>query len=102
MVDEVAAKYRLAGPRMMMHGFPEADSSPTASSTCTLTVTEKDPLWVEGADAAGATRLDRIQSLRRSFEAAGIPVRLDVVPGAAHNGFDVLDHVRDFFANVEG
>ncbi|WP_220448333.1 hypothetical protein [Nonomuraea diastatica] len=67
------------------------------TDTWEITVTERDELWVEGADAAGANRIDRLESLRRSFEAAGIPVRFDVVPGAAHNGFDVLDAVHAFF-----
>ncbi|GAA5068055.1 poly(3-hydroxybutyrate) depolymerase [Thermocatellispora tengchongensis] len=67
------------------------------TDTWEITVTPRDHLWVEGADAAGATRIDRITALRRSFERAGIPVRLDVVPGAAHDGFTVLDTVRDFF-----
>ncbi|MBE1559335.1 hypothetical protein [Nonomuraea africana] len=163
MVDEVAAKYRLSGPRMKLHGFSgggqfahrflylhpgrlsavsigapglvtlldprwpwwagigdfgqrlgaELDLGAMRgvavqmiigdedTDTWEITVTEKDALWVEGADAAGATRLDRLESLRRSFEQAGVPVRLDVVPGAAHNGFAVLDTVRDFFGRVK-
>ena len=65
--------------------------------TWEITVSPGDDLWVEGANAAGRTRVDRIESLRRSFQAAGIDVRLDVVPGAAHNGYALLDAVRGFF-----
>lgn len=43
-----------------------------------------DATWVAGADAAGMTRRDRIEGLRRSWSSAGVDVTLDVVPGAGH------------------
>lgn len=43
-----------------------------------------DATWVEGADTAGVTRRDRIESLRRSWSDARISVALDVVPEAGH------------------
>jgi len=56
--------------------------------------------WMEGANSAGVTRIDRLQALRKSFEAHAIPVRFDVVPGVGHAGMPVQDVVRDFFRQV--
>lgn len=70
------------------------------TETWEITVRPEDPLWVEGADRAGATRIDRLTSLRDSFAAAGVKVRLDSVPGVRHNGYQLLDAVRDFFADT--
>lgn len=55
-------------------------------------------LWMPGADLAGATRIDRLRSLRDSFEGAGIAVRFDVVPGIAHEHARIAPTVQDFFA----
>ena len=57
---------------------------------------------MDGANVAGRTRLDRLRSLRESFERAGIAVRHEVVPGVGHNGCAVLDPVRAFFAECLG
>ncbi|MCU1615937.1 MAG: poly aspartic acid hydrolase [Frankiales bacterium] len=59
-----------------------------------------DPNWLPGAERAGATRIERLASLRDSFTDAGIGVRFDLVPGVAHDGPRVLSVVRDFFADV--
>lgn len=57
-------------------------------------------LWMEGADAAGETRIERLNALRDNYESHGIRVRHDVVPGIAHNGFAVLEPVTAFFSEV--
>ncbi|WP_028927473.1 hydrolase [Pseudonocardia acaciae] len=56
--------------------------------------------WMDGAELAGRTRIERLHTLAESFRAAGIAVRLDVVPGVDHNGHGVLPAVKDFFAGV--
>ena len=58
------------------------------------------PLWMEGADAAGKTRVERVSALRDNYRAQGIQVRFDLLPGIAHEGYKVLDPVRDFFATA--
>ncbi|MGW6461870.1 alpha/beta hydrolase [Streptomyces sp. NPDC055078] len=70
------------------------------TETWEITLTERDPLWVRGADRSGRTRLDRLASLHRSLTDAGIGARVDRVPGAAHHGFPLLDTVRAFFATT--
>lgn len=56
--------------------------------------------WMEGTDAYGQTRLERLAALRDQFEQEGISVRYDVVPGVAHDGGKVLAEVKEFFADV--
>ena len=54
--------------------------------TWEITIEPGSRFWMEGANDAGRTRIDRLETLRRNFEAAGIAVRFDLVPGVAHNG----------------
>jgi poly(3-hydroxybutyrate) depolymerase len=59
-----------------------------------------DSNWMDGADAVGRTRVERITALRDNYVALGIDVTLDIVPGVAHGGTDVLGAVREFAARV--
>ncbi len=69
--------------------------------TETWEINDKDsPNWMEGADAAGKTRLERLSALRDNYERLGMSVRYDVVPGVAHEDFKVLGPVKDFFSEV--
>ncbi|MBP0496433.1 alpha/beta hydrolase [Roseomonas indoligenes] len=56
--------------------------------------------WMEGANDAGRTRPERMDALRKSFEAAGVKVRFDLVPGVAHSRMLVIDRVQDFLAGL--
>jgi pimeloyl-ACP methyl ester carboxylesterase len=56
--------------------------------------------WMPGANDAGRTRPERLASLRRSFEAAGVTVRFDLVAGMAHDGLRAVETVKDFFADI--
>ncbi|MGI8781577.1 MAG: nitrilase-related carbon-nitrogen hydrolase [Solirubrobacteraceae bacterium] len=67
--------------------------------TTTWEINNRDsPGWMDGADAAGRTRLERLGALRKNYERAGIGVQYDIVPGVAHDGYRVLEPVRRFFA----
>lgn len=68
--------------------------------TWEITLKPGDRGWMPDANIAGVTRLDRMQSLKASFERHGIAVRHDVVPGVAHQGTAVLAPVKAFFADV--
>ena len=68
--------------------------------TWEITMTPGGEWWVEGANDAGPTRLDRLAALRNSFEANGIKVECDFVPGVEHVGIKLLAPVRDFMARV--
>lgn len=59
-----------------------------------------DSNWMDGADAVGHTRVERITALRDNYTELGIDVTLDIVPGVAHQGMGVLDAVRQFAARV--
>ena len=54
--------------------------------------------WMEGANDAGRTRPERIETLRASFQAAGVDVRLEILPGVSHDRLQVLGRVQDFWA----
>jgi len=58
------------------------------------------PHWMDGADATGRTRVERLAALRDNYRSVGISVRHDTVPGVGHDGYQVLGPVRDFFATV--
>ncbi|SEG33854.1 hydrolase [Bosea lathyri] len=56
--------------------------------------------WMPDANHAGATRPERLASLRKSFEAAGVSVQFDLVPNMAHDGLRAVPRVQDFFADI--
>ncbi len=68
--------------------------------TWEITVKPEDPWWMPGADLAGATRNDRIRALKKSLERNGVSVRLDIVPGVAHDDRPMIGQVKDFFAET--
>ena len=70
------------------------------TETWEITIAPGHRLWMPGADDAGRTRLDRMASLRASFERHGIAVRQDVVPGVGHEGYKLLEPVKAFFSEV--
>lgn len=70
------------------------------TDTWEITMTEKSPAWMEGANDAGQTRQDRLATLQESLERAGISVRREVVPGAGHIGVEVLTPVKAFMKRL--
>lgn len=68
------------------------------TETWEITIQPGTRFWMEGANDAGETRIDRIRTLACNFESKGIPVQLDIVPGVGHCGYDVLNPVAGFFA----
>jgi predicted peptidase len=72
------------------------------TETWEITMTEASPKWMPGANDSGATRIDRLMSLRDSFVRHGISVQFDLVPGVGHEGVApaLLGRVKDFLAGV--
>lgn len=56
--------------------------------------------WMEGANDAGGTRPERLKALKASFEAVGVSVQFELVPGIAHERLRVLGRVQEFLAGV--
>ncbi|KAA0011998.1 alpha/beta hydrolase [Billgrantia pellis] len=52
--------------------------------------------WMEGANEAGKTRPERLQTLQKSFESVGVKVTFDEVSGVSHDRMKVLAHVKAF------
>jgi dienelactone hydrolase len=59
-----------------------------------------DSNWLDGADAVGETRVQRLDALRRNFEDHGIAVEYEIVPGVGHRGSLVRPAVQRFFSSV--
>lgn len=70
------------------------------TDTWEITISPESRLWMEGVNDAGRTRIERLDALRRSLERAGVRVRHDAVPGVGHKGYEILDPVKAFFADV--
>jgi len=68
--------------------------------TWEITHREGGKNWMPGANDAGKTRPERLDSLRRSFEAAGVTVQFDLIAGMAHDGLRAVETVKDFFAKI--
>jgi len=56
--------------------------------------------YMEGANDAGATRPERLRSLKKSFEAAGVRVTFDEVPGVSHDRLKCLGPVKAFLTRM--
>lgn len=56
--------------------------------------------WMPGANDAGETRPQRLETLRRAFEANAIPASLTIMAGAAHDERRYNDTVQGFLAQV--
>lgn len=56
--------------------------------------------YMEGANDAGSTRPERLDTLAASFRAAGVNVTLDKLPGISHTRMEVLGHVKEFLVKV--
>ncbi|TKA08488.1 alpha/beta hydrolase [Actinacidiphila oryziradicis] len=61
-----------------------------------------DTNWLDGAGAAGKTRIERANTLAANFTAHGINARVDLVPGAAHEVTKIFPAARRFFETVIG
>lgn len=68
--------------------------------TWEITLEPDSEWWMDGANDAGANRLERMASLKASFERAGLRVRQDVVEGAAHDLAPLLGSVKLFLKDV--
>jgi len=67
------------------------------TETWEITIKPGDTAWMDGANDAGRTRIDRLKTLKANYEENGIAVRLDIVPGIGHEGWKALDPAIDFF-----
>jgi pimeloyl-ACP methyl ester carboxylesterase len=82
--------------RVQVHMVVGADDT----ETWEITIKPGDRIWMEGANDAGITRIERLATLKANYERHGIAVRHDIVPGIGHEGAKALEPVRRFFASV--
>lgn len=56
--------------------------------------------WMEGANSAGKTRIDRIGTLEKALADLGVHTRLDILPGVSHESVKAAGSAKDFFLDV--
>lgn len=56
--------------------------------------------WMEGANKAGETRVDRLRSLDEALTGLGVRTRFDIIPGMSHDNLKAVGAVKDFFLDV--
>lgn len=54
--------------------------------------------WRPGAERAGLNRRERLSSLQRSFQANGISVRFEELPGIGHDAWPIFEASKPFLA----
>lgn len=60
------------------------------TETWEISVAPESPAYIPGVNAAGVTRITRLQALAESLRQNGNQVTVDVVPGVAHEGYHLL------------
>lgn len=68
------------------------------SATWEIALSRDHPWWQPAFDAHGATRIERMETLKASYLAHGIGVVHDVVPGAGHRQAPLLPAVKSFLS----
>lgn len=68
--------------------------------TWEITHREGGKFYMAGANDAGRTRPERLETLRQSFVQAGVNVTLDLIDNVPHDGLACVDTVQDFLATV--
>lgn len=68
--------------------------------TWEITHREGGKFYMAGANDAGNTRPERLETLRKSFVQAGVEVTLDLVDNVPHDGLACVGTVQDFLAGV--
>ncbi len=68
--------------------------------TWEITHREGGKFYMAGANDAGRTRPERLETLRKSFAQAGVEVTLDLVDNVPHDGLACVGTVQDFLAGV--
>lgn len=70
------------------------------TDTWEITIRPGNAWWMEGADLAGANRLDRLAALGASLQRHGIELRHDTVPSVAHRHAPLVPTIQAFMDEV--
>lgn len=60
------------------------------TETWEISVSPESPAYIPGVNAAGITRITRLEALAESLRRNGNRVTVDLVPGVAHEGYHLL------------
>jgi len=67
-------------------------------STHEITHSPGGEFWMDNANSAGVTRVDRCNSLYENFTKHGLNVDIEVIPGAAHDGIIICKKAIEVFS----
>ncbi len=70
------------------------------TETWEITFKPESPNWMEGANDAGVTRIDRLRTLQKNYEANGIEVDFRILDGVGHDGRAILKPAIEFFTRI--
>lgn len=62
-----------------------------------ITIAEDDPGWTPGANLAGATRLERLDSLYRQYRRIGCEAKMEVIANCGHEWTPLREATARFF-----
>lgn len=68
--------------------------------TDAITHSESSPHWMPGANSAGKTRIDRLETLRDNFTEYGLDVQFECIPGVGHEASRLVEGAKDFFSRL--
>ncbi len=68
------------------------------TSTKAITHPVDGPRWMKGANDAGKTRIDRLRSLLRNYQAQGLEPEFELLPGVAHQEEPLAAAAMAFFS----
>jgi hypothetical protein len=96
-VRDVVGRFGLPVDRIGLQGLPVQVVVGSDDVAGDVIFERASPLYMDGVNDGGATRVERAGSLHRLLVDAGVPSRLEVVPGAAHEAAHVQLAVEAFF-----
>ena len=62
-----------------------------------ITIRENSPYWTNGANHAGTTRLERVESLYLQYQQLGSDVQLEIIDGCKHEWLPLKTRTIAFF-----
>ncbi|MBV5295448.1 MAG: alpha/beta hydrolase [Curvibacter lanceolatus] len=98
-VKDVQARFGQGVDRAAMHGLPVQVVVGGADTDTDIQVAPGHPLYVEGVNDTGLTRVRRAAYLHQVLLGAGAASQWDVVPDARHSAHEIHASVEAFFVH---
>ncbi len=99
-VRDVVARFGRDIDRDSLRGLPVQVVVGGDDLATDILVAPPNPLYMDGVNDTGSTRVERAQFLHRLLLDAGVDCRFDLVPGAGHSAQEVQAAVDGFFRGL--